>query len=129
MMAAPRRRRDPAGLPRIRQACDRLHARGREVTVRAVAAELGLAEYFPSLRDVYPVVEKWKSAMLERCSGRIDAAANALLVLETDLERDAVRRAVEARTGGGVRVKFVVKRRIKRKATPPAAAAPQGGAK
>jgi hypothetical protein len=38
----------------------------------------------------------------------VDAAVDALLLLETDLERDMVRRAVHQRTGGGLRVRFTV---------------------
>ncbi len=104
--------REPPGLKHIREACRRLAGRGRPVTARNVRAELiswrGIGA---SLSDITPELQRWRAEQLARVAGRIDSAASAVLSLETDLERDALRRAIDQRTGGGVQIKFTVKAR------------------
>jgi hypothetical protein len=104
--------REPPGLAHIREAARRLAGRGRPVTARNVRAELiawrGIGA---SLSNITPELQRWRAEQLARVSGRIDAAANALLSLETDLERDALRRMIDQRTGGGIQIRFTVKAR------------------
>ena len=96
----------------IREACRRLAGRGRPVTARNVRAELiawrGIGA---SNVHITPELQRWRAEQLARVSGRIESAANALLALETDLERDALRRMIDQRTGGGIRIRFSVKAR------------------
>jgi hypothetical protein len=108
-------KREPPGLAWSREACARLHERGEAVTTRAVLREVAKVRgVHVSFRSATPAVQQWRADWLARTSGRIDAAVGALLALETDDERDAVRRAVAQRSGGGVRVKFTVASRATR---------------
>jgi hypothetical protein len=79
------------------------------VTTRAVLAEVAKTRGVNvSFRDATPAVQQWRTEQLARASGRIETAVDALLALETDLERDVVRRAIHQRSGGGIRVRFTV---------------------
>ena len=110
-----RTKREPPGLAHAREACRRLHTAGATVSTRAVLAELARTRGAAlSYRDVCPAVQAWKTEQMARVSGRVDAAVDALLSLETDLERDMVRRAVNQRTGGGIKVRFTVASRATR---------------
>lgn len=105
----PRGKRAPLGMERIRTAVEAVVAKGKTPTVRTVRAELTRnGRPGASFRDISEIVAHWRSQMLHRVSGRVENAVAALLALETDLERDAVRAQVEARTGGGIRVRFTV---------------------
>ncbi len=105
----PPTKREPPGLSYAREACQRLHAAGEAVSTRKVLAEVARARGVNvSFRDVTPAVQAWRAEFMARVSGRVDAAVAALLCLETDLERDAVRRGVAQRSGGGIRVRFTV---------------------
>jgi hypothetical protein len=109
-------KREPPGLAHAREACRRLHAAGQPVTTRAVLAEVAKTRGVNvSFRDATPAVQAWKAEQMARVSGRVDAAVDALLVLESDLERNMVRRAIQQRTGGGIRVRFTVASRAPRK--------------
>jgi hypothetical protein len=102
-------KREPPGLAAAREACRRLHAAGEPVTTRRVVAEVARARgEGVSLRDATPAVQEWRAEQMARVSGRVENAVAGLLALETDLERDAVRLAVQQRTGGGIRLKFTV---------------------
>lgn len=108
--------REPPGLGYCREACRRLHAAGHNVTTRAVLAEVAKTRGVNvSFRDATPAVQAWKAEMAARVSGQVDAAVDAVLALETDLERDMLRRAVRARTGGGIRMRFFVADRAAKK--------------
>lgn len=109
-------KREPPGLGFARDACRKLHKNGQAVTTRAVLAEIAKTRGVNvSFRDATPAVQQWRAEQMARVSGRVDAAVDALLALETDLERDAVKHAVQLRTGGGIRVRFVVASRNSRK--------------
>lgn len=109
-------KREPPGLGYAREACRRLHARGDSVTTRAVLAEVAKTRGVNvSFRDATPAVQQWKAEQMARVSGRVETAVDALLALETDLERDMVRRAIRGRTGGGIRLRFFVADRPARK--------------
>lgn len=105
----PRKKRPPLGMERIRAAVDAVAAKGKTPTLRTVRAELTRhGRGGASFSDILPAVNAWRMQTLQRVSGRVENAVAALLALETDLERDAVRAAVHARTGGGVNVRFTV---------------------
>lgn len=115
MKKKPTTKREPPGLAHARDACRRLHEAGESVSTRAVLAELARTRGAAlSYRDVCPAVQAWKAEQMARVSGRVDSAVDALLSLETDLERDMVRRAVNQRTGGGIKVRFTVASRATR---------------
>lgn len=105
-------KREPPGLGYAREACKRLHAAGERVTTRAVLAEVAKTRGVNiSNRDSTVACQQWKAEHMARVSGRVETAVDALLALETDLERDMVRRAVNMRTAGGIRVRFMVSKR------------------
>ena len=105
----PTTKREPPGLGYAREACRRLHAAGEPVTTLAVLAEVKKARGVNvSFRDATPAVQQWKAEMMARVYGRVETAVDALLALETNLERDMVRRAIRGRTGGGIRLRFFV---------------------
>jgi hypothetical protein len=105
-------KRTPDGAGHIREAIRRLTSRGVEPSVPKIRGELlrwrGVGASF---RDVQPVYVAWRESELARRAGIIEAAADAILLLGTTMERQAVARIVEARSGGGVRIKFTVKAR------------------
>lgn len=102
-------KREPPGLGYARDACRRLHEAGQPVSTRRVMAEIARVRGVNvSFRDATPAVQVWKAEQMARVSGRVEAAVDALLALETDLERDMVRRAVQQRTAGGIRVRFML---------------------
>ena len=105
-------KRTPDGAGHIREAIRRLLSRGVEPSVPKVRGELlrwrGVGASF---RDIQPTFIEWRAAELARRAGIIEAAADAILLLGTTMERQAVARIVDARSGGGVRIKFTVKAR------------------
>lgn len=108
-MSKERTKREPPGLGYAREACRRLHEAGQAVTTRAVLAEVARVRGVNiSFRDCTPAVQAWKESQLARVSGRVDAAVEALLALDTPVERNAVRAAVNQRSGGALRVRFLV---------------------
>jgi hypothetical protein len=116
MTRKPTTKREPPGLAYAREACRRLHEAGKTVSTRAVLAEVAKSRGVKvSFRDATPAVAMWRTEQMARVSGRVESAVDALLALETDLERDMVRRAVKQRTGGGVQIKFTVASRATRK--------------
>lgn len=91
----------------IRAAIERVAAKGKTPSLPTVADELRRTRrYGASYETILPVLRDWKREALERGSGRIDAAVDAIVALRSRQERDEVRRIVEARTGGGIRVSF-----------------------
>jgi hypothetical protein len=103
---------EPLGLAHIREAARRLASRGRPVTARNVRAELiSWRGVGGSLKHIVAELQRWRADTLAKASGRIESAADAVLTLATDLERDALRRMVEQRSGGGITIRFVVKAR------------------
>lgn len=123
-------KRTPDGGGVIREAIRRLVARGIEPSAPRVRAEmLRWRGVGASFREIQPVLTTWREAELARRGGVIEAAAAAIMLLATTMERRAVERIVEARSGGGVRVRITAKSRHtgggrkKRVATPPTAGA------
>lgn len=109
-------KREPPGLGYAREACRRLHERGESVTTRAVLAEVAKTRgVHISNRDSTVACQQWRAEQLARVSGRVSDAVDALLALESDLEREAVRRGVAQRSGGGIRLRFTVAARNTRK--------------
>jgi hypothetical protein len=91
----------------IRAAIERVAAKGKTPSLPTVADELRRTRrYGASYETILPVLRDWKREALERASGRIDAAVDTIVALRSRQERDEVRRLVEARTGGGIRVSF-----------------------
>jgi len=99
---------------RILAAIERVAASGREPSQYNVRARLirdSRDDRGASFETILPVLRQWKADRLERASGRIETAVDALVALRTKAERDEVRRLVEARTGGGIRVRFIARGR------------------
>jgi hypothetical protein len=91
----------------VRAAIERVVAKGKTPSLRTVADEIRrVRRVGASLETILPVLRDWKRESLERASGRIETAVDAIVALRTKSERDEVRRLVEARTAGGVRVSF-----------------------
>lgn len=91
----------------IRAAIERVAAKGKTPSLPKVADELRRTRrYGASYETILPVLRDWKRDALGRASGRIDAAVDSIVALRTRQERDEVRRLVDARTGGGIRVSF-----------------------
>jgi hypothetical protein len=106
-MKSPTVKRGAEALADIRAAIERVAAKGKAPSLPKVAEELRRTRrYGASFETILPVLRDWKRETLERASGRIDAAIDAIVALRTRQERDEVRRLVEARTGGGIRVSF-----------------------
>ena len=102
----------PETTQRIILAIERIAAAGREPTMRTVRARLmrdSKTERGASFEQILPVLRRWQSDTLERARVRIEAAVDSIVSLRSKLERDEVRRLVEARTGGGIRCRFVVR--------------------
>lgn len=104
-------KREPVGQRYILAAIERLAARGKPVTSRAVRGELLRtrsvgASYGPILVEI----RRWKREQEERASGRIEIAVDAILALRAKHERDKVRADVLARSGGGIIVRFAVRK-------------------
>lgn len=107
-------KRAPEGMDRIRAAVQAVAAKGKEPSLRLVRAELTRnGRPGASFTYIVAVLKEWRTQTLHRVSGRVENAVAALLALETDLERDAVKAAVNTRTAGGVRVQFTVAARWK----------------
>jgi nitric oxide reductase activation protein len=107
-------KRAPEGMDRIRAAVAAVAAKGKEPSLRTVRAELTRnGRPGASFTYIVAVLKEWRAQTLHRVSGRVENAVVALLALETDLERDAVKAAVRTRTAGGVRVQFTVAARWK----------------
>jgi hypothetical protein len=107
----------------IREAIRRLAAKGKPVSVRHVQGELKRWRHVgASFRDIAPELDAWRRDVVERASGRIQQAVDAVLSLGCDVERDAVEAAVNQRSGGMFTVRFVSKNRStwggRRKANP-----------
>lgn len=99
---------------RILVAIERVAGSGREPSLSNVRARLirdSRDDRGASFETILPILRQWKADRLERASGRIEAAVDALVALQTKAERDEVRRLVEARTGGGIRVRMVARGR------------------
>jgi hypothetical protein len=106
-MKSPTVKRGAEALADIRAAIERVAAKGKTPSLPTVADELRRTRrYGASFETILPVLRDWKRETLDRASGRIDAAVDAIVGLRTRQERDEVRRLVEARTGGGIRVSF-----------------------
>jgi hypothetical protein len=91
----------------VRAAIERVVGKGKNPSLRTVADEIRrVRRVGSSLETILPVLRAWKLETLERASGRIETAVDAIVALRTRSERDEVRRLVEARTAGGVRVTF-----------------------
>lgn len=91
----------------VRAAIERLLAKGKSPSLRTVADEIRrVRRVGASLETVLPVLRAWKREALERAGGRIETAVDAIVALRNKAERDEVRRLVEGRTAGGVRVTF-----------------------
>jgi len=91
----------------IRAAIERVAAKGVSPSLPKVARELvRTRRYGASFETILPVLREWKAELLERASGRIEAAVDAIVALRTREERDEVRRLVDARTAGGIKVSF-----------------------
>jgi hypothetical protein len=106
---------------RILAAIERVAASGREPSqynVRARMIRDSRDDRGASFEAIGPVLRHWKAERLARASGRIDAAVDALVALRTKAERDEVRRLVEARTGGGIRVRMVARGRPRKLGLP-----------
>lgn len=102
-------KRAPEGMDRIRAAVQAVVAKGREPSLRNVRAELTRnGRPGASFTYIVEALREWRAQTLHRVSGRVENAVVALLALETDLERDAVKAAVKTRTAGGVLVQFRV---------------------
>ena len=104
-------KREPVGQAYIRAAIERIVARGKPLTSRADRGELLRtrsvgASYTPILVEL----RRWKREQEERASGRIEAAVDAILALRAKHERDKVRADVLARSGGGIVVRFAVRK-------------------
>lgn len=104
-------KRQPKGRPDIVAAIERLAAKGKSPSVAMVRGELLRTRHVgASFETILPILQQWKEETLARASGRIEAAVEGILALQTRAERDAVRRLVDMRTGGGVEVRFKVRR-------------------
>jgi hypothetical protein len=106
---------------RILLAIERVAASGREPSLSNVRARLirdSRDDRGASFETLLPILRQWKADRLERASGRIEAAVDALVALRTKAERDEVRRLVEARTGGGIRVRMVARGRPRKLGLP-----------
>lgn len=91
----------------VRAAIERVVAKGKTPSLRSVADEIRrVRRVGSSLETILPVLRDWKREELERGSGRIETAVDAIVALRTRSERDEVRRLVDARTAGGIRVSF-----------------------
>lgn len=100
-------KRGDAVVADVRAAIERIVAKGKTPSLRTVADEIRrVRKVGSSLETILPVLRDWKRETLERASGRIGAAVDAIVALRTRSERDEVRRLVDARTAGGVRVSF-----------------------
>jgi hypothetical protein len=105
---------------RILAAIERVAASGREPSQYNVRARLirdSRDDRGASFEQIGPILRQWKADRLARASGRIDAAVDALVALRTKAERDEVRRLVEARTGGGIRLRMVARGRPRKPLT------------
>lgn len=106
---------------RILAAIERVAAAGREPSLSNVRARMirdSRDDRGASFETILPLLRQWKSDRLERASGRIETAVDALVALRTRGERDEVRRLVEARTAGGIRIKMISKGRPRKLAFP-----------
>lgn len=105
---------------RILAAIERVAASGKEPSILNVRARLvrdSRDDRGASPETVAPILRAWKAEALERATGRIEAAVVALLDLRTRGERDEVRRRVQARTGGGIRLQIIARGRPRKPGT------------
>jgi len=106
---------------RILAAIERVAASGREPSLANVRARLirdSRDDRGASFETIVPLLRQWKADRLERASGRIDAAVDALLALRNKAERDEVRRLVQLRTAGGLRLRIVARGRPRKSRLP-----------
>jgi hypothetical protein len=106
---------------RIIAAIERVAAGGREPSLANVRARLirdSRDDRGASFETILPLLRQWKADQLARGSGRIEAAVDALVALRSKAERDEVRRLVEARTGGGIRLRMVARGRPRKVGLP-----------
>jgi hypothetical protein len=109
-------KRGEAAAADIRAAIERVVSKGRSPSLRSVADEIRrVRRVGSSLETILPVLREWKREALERASGRIEDAVSAIVALRSKAERDEVRRLVDARTAGGVRVSFQQRGRPRKK--------------
>lgn len=102
----------PETVQRVVMAIERVAASGRDPTMRNVRARLvrdSKSERGASFELILPILRKWQAETLERARPRIESAVDAIVALRSKAERDEVRRLVEARTGGGIRAKFIAR--------------------
>jgi len=106
--------RRPPTRDRILAAIESIAETGREPSVRTVRQRIirdSVDGRGVSLSDIAPVLRAWSDERLERSSGAIETAVEAILSLRTSAERSEVSRLVQERTAGRIRAYFTVSRR------------------
>lgn len=94
------------------RAISRLEARGERPTGEAVILELkSIYGVGASKREVSPVVESWRRDVIARARERIEAAVEAVVMLQNDIECEEVMRLFRQRYGGGIRLSVRPERR------------------
>ena len=106
--------RRPPARDRILAAIESIFEAGQEPRLRTVRQRIirdSVDGRGVSLSDIAPVLRAWSEARLERSSGAIETAVEAILSLRTAAERAEVSRLVKERTAGRIRAYFTVSRR------------------
>lgn len=88
-------------LAAARQAIEHLVARGETPTQRGVVGRLKASrKYGCSFREASEALAAWRREYLANAEGRLEAAVEAILALDQQVEFEALRRRVEHASGG-----------------------------
>lgn len=84
-----------------REAIEWMLKRGKRPTVRGIVGRLEASRKFGcSHREATEALAEWRREHLANAAGRIEAAVEAILALDLDVEISAVREQVEHASGG-----------------------------